>query len=140
MVLEELQVAVGQLMTKHVWLDRRIAAAGPYLTLVLSQEEFDAALRDCGAPVGKDWLGEHANASAHYLRDKAGDLVCVVALGAFSERSPIEVAGLLVHEAVHVWQKYAENIGEDCPGAEQEAYAIQAISQELMAEFARRIA
>ncbi len=127
-------------MTKPVWLGRHIAAPGPYLMLVLSQKEFDDALRHCGAAIGAEWLGQHANASAHHLRDKAGGLVCVVALGQFSERSPIEVAGLLVHEAVHVWQKYAEDIGEDCPGAEQEAYAIQAISQALMTEFARRTA
>ena len=55
-------------------------------------------------------------------------------------RHPVEVAGLLVHEAVHIWQQYADRIGEDEPGREQEAYAIQAISHELMAEFARRMA
>ncbi len=55
-------------------------------------------------------------------------------------RKPVEVAGLLVHEAVHVWQAYADHIGEAQPGREQEAYAIQCIAQELMAEFARRVA
>ncbi len=59
---------------------------------------------------------------------------------AWEGRDPVEVAGLLVHEAVHVWQAYAQSIGERTPGEEQEAYAIQGIAQELMAEFARQMA
>lgn len=49
------------------------------------------------------------------------------------------MAGMLIHEAVHVWQAYSANMGETNPGDEQEAYAIQSISQELLAEYARRI-
>ena len=63
--------------------------------------------------------------------------MCIAVTG---NRLPVEVAGLLVHEAVHVWQEYADRIGETHPGREQEAYAIQAISQELMTEYARRVA
>jgi hypothetical protein len=66
-------------------------------------------------------------------------LCCIVGLGSVEGRSPIEIAGLLVHEAVHVWQVYADRIGEKNPGIEQEAYAIQCIAQELMAEYARRL-
>lgn len=124
---------------KHRWLDRRIAAPGPYLTLVLSQEEFDAALRHCRVPLGKPWLKtSHADATTHYLENPKGDLVCIVALGPHENRNAIEIAGLLVHEAVHVWQRYADRIGEVNPGSEQEAYGVQSIAQELMAEFARR--
>lgn len=126
---------------KPRWLDRRIAAPGPYLTLALSQEEFDAALRHCDVPVGAPWLKtSHTDATAHYLNNPKGEQVCIVALGPHEGRNPIEVAGLLIHEAVHVWQQYALRIGEERPGDEQEAYAIQCIAQELMAEYARRMA
>lgn len=126
---------------KTKWLDRRIAAPGPYLALVLSQAEFDAAMRHLSVPVGASYLrGSHAHATTHYLEHPGRGTAAVVALGPTGERSPIEIAGLLVHEAVHVWQCYCSAIGEGRPGDEQEAYAVQAIAQELMAEYARRLA
>lgn len=82
----------------------------------------------------------HADATAHYFEAPEGrGLTVIVCLQDAAGRNPIEVAGLLVHEAVHAWQRYAEWIGEEEPGNEQEAYAVQAIAQELMAEFARRV-
>ena len=53
---------------------------------------------------------------------------------------PPEVAGRLVHEAVHVWQRYCDHIGERRPGNEQEAYGIQSIAQELMQSFVEQTA
>lgn len=121
------------------WLDRRIAAPGPYLTLVLSQSEFDATCKYLKVPTGPWLRTPHANATVHFIEDEQGKYCAVVAMGGVEGRSAIEIAGLLVHEAVHIWQRYARRIGEDAPGDEQEAYAIQSISQELLAEYARRI-
>lgn len=125
---------------KVKWLDRRVACPGPFLALVMSQEEFDAALRHCKRPVGAPYLKTSgSDATAHYFQNGKGELVLIVALGDTTGRSGIEVAGLLVHEAVHAWQQHCESIGEHHPAAEQEAYGIQSIAQELMAEYARRI-
>ena len=125
---------------KTRWLDRRIAAPGPYLALCLTPDEFAAALKHLGVKSDAGWLkNEHSNATAHHFEAPDGrGLTCIVCLSSWQGRDPIEVAGLLVHEAVHAWQAYADHIGESNPGAEQEAYAVQAIAQELMAEFARR--
>lgn len=120
------------------WLDRRIACPGPYLTLCLSQPQFDAVCRKLRIQPFPFIHNDHSDAAAHYLESPKGICV-VVCMRGWRGRNPIEVAGLLVHEAVHVWQHYASRIGEHQPGAEQEAYAIQAIAQELMAEFARRV-
>jgi hypothetical protein len=126
---------------KARWLDRRISAPGPFLSLCTSEAEFQAALRHLGVDDRPAFLSSpSADATTHFLESKRGALACVVCLGDHKGRGPIEVAGLLVHEAVHVWQKHAEWIGERHPGVEQEAYAIQSIAQELMAEFARRLA
>ena len=125
---------------KTRWLDRRIAAPGPFLALVLSSDEFEAAVRHMKAKTEHGWLNAGADATTHVLTsDRGGSPCCIVALSGAEGRSGVEVAGMLVHEAVHVWQAYCEGIGEASPGREQEAYGIQAIAQELMAEYARRI-
>lgn len=122
------------------WLDRRIAHPGPYLALVLDQAEFDSVLRSLKVPGDFPYVSTpQADATTHHLTTGNGGWTVVVGLRDTATRTPIEVAGLLVHEAVHVWQEYCARLGEHTPGREQEAYAVQAIAQELMAEYARRI-
>jgi hypothetical protein len=126
---------------KARWLDRRIAAPGPYLTLCLSEAEYEAAMRDLKCKHYGAWISTpQASATTHHLSNHDGNLCAVVCMNDYAGRNPVEVAGLLVHEAVHVWQEYCDWYGEKTPGREQEAYAVQTIAQELMAEFARRAA
>lgn len=125
---------------KPRWLDRRIAAPGPFLTLCLHEHEFHDALRSIKVGDIGPWLKTpQSQATVHILTNAKGGITCIVCLGQWQGRDPIEVAGLLVHEAVHIRQAYTGHIGERNPGDEQEAYAVQAIAQELMAEFARRM-
>lgn len=128
---------------KIKWLDRRIAAPGPYLCLVLSKADYLAAMMHCKIEHPAKWVGDEggpAHARCYFLEHPKHGTVVVVGLHSWRGRDPIEVAGLLVHEAVHIWQEYADLIGERHPGCEQEAYAVQAIAQELMADFARQVA
>lgn len=90
-------------------------------------------------PDRPEWVGSAADATTHSLSNPEGELVCVVCLAEYADKDPVEIAGLLVHEAVHVWQQYCGRIGETAPGREQEAYGIQAIAQDLMDEFRRRV-
>lgn len=55
----------------------------------------------------------------------------VVQLGDTSERTTIEIFGLLLHESVHIWQKVRKRMGEKDPSSEFEAYSIQCIAQDL---------
>lgn len=118
------------------WLDRRIAAPGPYLALCLTEKRYLKAMKHCGIQLPPPWLNDGADATTHMLKKPNGDVTCVVCLRA-GKHDPVEVAGLLVHESVHVWQEYALRIGEHTPGSEQMAYGIQSISQELLAEYER---
>lgn len=124
---------------KTRWLDRRIARPGPFLALCLSEREFVAALQHLKFSQVPRWVSSGANATMHTLEHTDGRTVCIVCMSGHEERNAIEIAGLLIHEAVHVWQHYCDEIGERNPGSEQEAYAIQAIAQELLAEYARRL-
>lgn len=62
-------------------------------------------------------------------------LVTLVTLGDFSEVPEEDIESILTHEAVHVWQFLKEAIGEDTPGCETEAYAIQYFARYLIQEF-----
>jgi hypothetical protein len=121
------------------WLDRRAAKPGPYLTLCLSEAE----LRHASRKLTDEKLPYPTSGAmcSTFVNRKTNELCAIVSLSKVAQenRNAIEMAGLLVHEAVHVWQAYAEHMGEERPGEEQEAYAIQSISQSLMAEYARRI-
>ena len=124
---------------EYKWLDRRVAKPGSYLALCLTKEELQDAYRG----LTPEYLEfPESGATAFSFRHARTNETCsIVALSDSAQKSlnSIEIAGMLVHEAVHVWQYYAEKMGEMKPGDEQEAYAIQAISQELLAEYARRI-
>lgn len=123
---------------KFQWLERDMIR-GPYLTLCLSETCFRQALAHCG-------ITEHVNftrngtsdAATHYLQNQKGDMVAIVCMRGWERHTGIMIAGLLVHEATHVWQEWCDRHGEDAPSREFEAYAIQGISQELMWEFARQ--
>lgn len=126
-------------MKQYRWLDRRIARPGPFLTLCLNEDEFNHVLVKLKVHERPAWVNFGADATTHHLNNQTGDAACVICIRDSNRHNSIEVAGMLVHEAVHVWQEYCDMLGEKQPGREQEAYAVQAIAQELMAEFKRRM-
>jgi hypothetical protein len=65
--------------------------------------------------------------------------VSIVCIPVTPQTDGIDVATLLVHEAVHVVQEYFRYIGEDNPGNEIEAYAIQNVSASLMRAYRDRL-
>lgn len=96
-------------------------------TLARSQLHMDLLFEDMNK-VDKFLSIEGAAAQVDFYSDGA---YAVVQLGDTSERNLIEVYGLLLHEAVHVWQKIKKLMGEREPSSEFEAYSIQAIAQDL---------
>jgi hypothetical protein len=108
--------------------------------LCLSKDEFQAVLKHLGVQSGNLWVNNNSNATMHTFENEDGSgTTCVVCVKDYAERDAVEIAGILVHEAVHIWQGWCRNLGETTPGEEQEAYAIQFIADTLMREFARRL-
>lgn len=68
---------------------------------------------------------------------KHGKTIAIVTVrdGAEEKHSLIELLGILVHEATHIWQEIRAVMGEKDPSSEFEAYSMQAIVQELIAAF-----
>ena len=126
----------------QTWLNRGLFIGG-YVALVTSQKEFEQALADIKMTDYKDaFVPNGWPACTHSFENVDGSIACIVGLdmAKAAEQDPIDVAALLVHEAVHVWQQNESAAGKlGCFGTEGEAYAIQNISTQLMSEYARRL-
>ena len=91
-----------------------------------NQDQFDLLFDDMSDT--QEFMHLGAGAQVDYYD---GGKHCIVQLGDCSERTLIEVHGLLLHEAVHIWQELKEKMGEESPSVEFEAYSIQALAQDL---------
>lgn len=117
------------------WLDSTLFL-GPYLALVASSEEYDRVTRRLTKGVPDEWLGDHATAAVHTFEHSDEKIACVVAI-----KPGLTVANAaltLSHEALHVFRKWCEYIGEDKPGEEIEAHSIKSIAVSLTEEYIRR--
>lgn len=123
---------------KVKWLDRGVLMT-PYLALCVTEDEYHATLkhRKFSGDIPSFTGSGHDGATTHILSDCHGSLVCLVNCH-FETKDAAQVAALMAHEAVHVWKAQMDDIGEDCPGEEIEAYGIQNITQTLYAEAIRR--
>lgn len=122
---------------KGKWL-RRDIITGPCVKLILSEREFKREMRRLGYP-DAEFLG-NGHARTHSFTHK-GEPVSIVCLGMNATKSytMTAIAGVLVHEAMHVWRAFCKFIGEDEPSDEFEAYSVQHIAQQLIHSFREQI-
>lgn len=72
-----------------------------------------------------------SDGTTHLLR-KDGILTCIVCVRKREDLERESLIGILVHEAVHVWQAIRDNMNEEAPSPEFEAYTVQHIAQWLV--------
>lgn len=76
----------------------------------------------------KEWEVAYRFEPAHAAVYRIMEQVYVVQIMRSFHDQPIAWrAGALAHEATHLWQHIAADIGETRPGAETEAYTVQAL-------------
>ena len=99
------------------------------LHLFLDKKEFDRFAERMAFPPEADrpW----ADATTVTYAKKEQTHICVLYFLTGREKMPstVALAGLLAHEAVHVWQSCCVTMREDRAGDEVSAYAIQFIFQ-----------
>ena len=130
-------------MRAVVWLDRRLTHCAYCYALCLTEDDYFAELDKMGVKQGDRhpfnktaWAGATTNFYETSVCKDVEFPTALVCMRGYEKHEPIVVAGLLVHEAVHIWQAHARHIGSfNDHGDEEEAYAIQWIAQQLMWSF-----
>lgn len=122
-----------------MWINRSLMSLDMFVGLCTTEAMFHRELRKMKVDK-KDWPEytlRDSGATAHFFirGETTRAFVCI---RGHEKHSPIQVAGLLVHEAVHIFQRHCRDIGERSPSSEFEAYSIQQISQNLMAAFVQQ--
>jgi hypothetical protein len=121
------------------WLNQIPGHPLPYYTFIADEREYLALMKRMGVAKPYRWINEGAHGTTHYhMYKKLGDIAVVCIDRAWIRTAPLYVlAGLIAHEAWHVWEKYMEMIDERKPSSEFSAYGMERIVEELMREAVR---
>ncbi|MEC6393360.1 hypothetical protein VXS72_15685 [Acinetobacter pittii] len=99
-------------------------------TLVQSKEQ----MKEAGYKK-TEFLSMNCPAQVTFGTDKQGKNEAIVQLCNVQDKSRIAIFGLLLHEAVHIYQEVKRLMGEKVVSSEFEAYSIQRIAQDLFWAF-----
>lgn len=121
------------------WLDRSLISSPFHIALCLTRKQFERKLKECSIPK-EDWMpfvtvSESARVHRYSHEGTGYVFVCI---DGYEQHAEVEIYGLLVHEAMHIWRWIREYIDEETPSSEFEAYAMQNLSQRLIHEFKRQ--
>ena len=116
------------------YLNLSLVESPVYYCVCFSEDEFLRELKRLKIPKNTypNWLDD-SDARVHFFSNpkKPNKEVAIVCLQLSVDVSIEQHYALLVHEAVHIWQRIRELLGESNPSKEFEAYAIQRLCLEL---------
>ena len=109
---------------------------GPYpvwFGVTTSEIKFRKELKRLKIAENLQFVSPNKDAMVHCFEHK-NELNMITTVRMNEKYKKSQVIGLLVHEAVHVWQEIMIWIGEKHPGDEISAYSIQNIAQSMIEE------
>ena len=120
---------------KISWCHRTLVSAPIHYALCTSEDAFNKEVKRLSYQYPIDWLGDGVKACTHFFEADEGGTLAIVCIPVDIPYGMPEVAGLLAHEGMHVWQEVLKVTGEDKPSSEFEAYSVQHIVHNLMAAY-----
>jgi hypothetical protein len=120
--------------TKVKWIDRCLIESPFYIGLCLSKKNFDSEMKrlKIAKKERPQWVNDGYSGRVHQFRNKNKQVIIVCIKRGESQ---ICTMGLIIHEAVHVWQAIKDDLNEQHPSPEFEAYSIQIIAQRLIEKY-----
>ena len=117
------------------WCSRELIRSPYYYGVCLDEVSFEETCKELEIPKSKipPFVSDGSPATVNFLINaNLNKRVAIVCLKLPENISPTQTIGLLVHEAVHIFQQIKAYIGEGSPSPEFEAYSIQTITEELI--------
>lgn len=122
----------------EIYIDRNLVYHSHHIGLCSTREIFAAECKRLECDEVYPFVNSGANATCHFLVKDDGKKIILCCIKAGKEHTNIQIAALLVHEAVHIFQTHCDDIGERHPSSEFEAYSIQNIATCLWEEYIRQ--
>ena len=121
------------------WLNR-CALRFPPLRLCVTEKDYLRVCKKLGIKEPLRWIGSTHGASTHFFTSaKTGMTSCVVTINKKHQTDDAKIVSRLAHEATHVMQEMLEGIHEKAPGNEVQAYAVEAITYQLVRSYRRQM-
>jgi hypothetical protein len=122
------------------WIDRALIISPVYYTLCTDEKDFYKQLKKINMPVSEqpEFNVDGAGATTHTFVGADREGYAIVCVPIRKDVTNAEMAAMIAHEAVHVFQYILKLMGEDNPSVEFEAYSIQMITLQLLSEYERQ--
>jgi len=118
---------------KAIWCDQALVYNPYKLALCLTEKQYRHELRKLGIPekLWSPFVLEGCQATTHTFDNVSGGSSVILICVDDGCATLNQIHAILVHEAMHVWQRIKKAIGEKRPSKEFEAYSMQSITQRL---------